>query len=345
MAMETITIHGTLRDAKIYVGGHVEDIGQILTAQEVFILTDRNLYPRVRGLFPGQPIFQVVPGDYSKSLRVATSVYRWLEDGHADRNAFLLGIGGGVVTDLAGFVACTYLRGIRLGLVPTTLLSQVDAAIGGKNALNLDGFKNVIGTVYQPEFIFCDHGFLGTLSSEERSGGASEMIKDTIIDDRAQFDYMLSHAEQVLQVDHAVLDPLIAWCIKMKKKFIEADEFDHDERRKLNFGHTWGHAVEAITGIHHGYAVAIGMVFATKFAVHLGLCQEDTLQALLQILAAYHLPTETKVLKWVVLDTVERDKKREDEHINFIFPKRVGETVVVPISREQLRAYVSQLEA
>jgi 3-dehydroquinate synthase len=343
--METISIHGTLRDAKIYVGAQLQDIGQYLPTKEVFVLTDRNLYPRFKALFPSQPIFQVIPGDYSKSLRVATSVYRWLEDAQADRHAFLLGIGGGVVTDLAGFVACTYLRGIRLGLAPTTLLSQVDAAIGGKNALNLDGFKNMIGTVYQPEFILCDHTLLGTLSEEERSGGAAEMIKDTIIDDKGQFDYMLSHAEQVLEVDHAVLDPLIAWCIKMKKKFIEADEFDRNERRKLNFGHTWGHAVEAITGMHHGYAVSIGMVFATRFAVHLGICEEETLQALLKILEAYHLPTETKVLKWVVLDTVERDKKREDENINFIFPKRIGETVITPISCEQLREYVSHLES
>ena len=161
--METFRVKGALRTTTVLIGESLDNLKDYIPKQDVFIISDRQVYPMLRDRLPQFPVFQVYPGDYSKSLRVATSIYRWLQDNYADRSAFLLGVGGGVVSDLTGFVAATYLLGINFGLVSTTLLGQIDASIGGKNAINFDGFKNVVGTIYHPEFILCDYTLLHTL--------------------------------------------------------------------------------------------------------------------------------------------------------------------------------------
>lgn len=322
------------------MGESLDNLKNYLPSGEVFIISDRQIYPMLQPRLPKFPTLQVYPGDYSKSLRVATSIYRWLQDNYADRSAFLLGVGGGVVSDLTGFVAATYLRGVNFGLVPTTLLGQIDASIGGKNAINFDGFKNVVGTIYHPEFILCDHTLLATLPKEEVQGGIAELIKHTIIADETRFNQVYENAESILAINHDVLDPLIAWSIELKRSLVEGDEFEHGARRKLNFGHTWGHAVEAVTGIHHGRAVAIGMVFAARFAHARGLCDATVVEQIKGIIQRFGLPTEAQVLPWVVYEAIERDKKRDRDSIHFVFPRRIGEATIETIKLEELRAFI-----
>lgn len=341
--MQTIEIKGKHQKTLVRVGDSIDSLEQYIPKNKTVIISDRNVYPMLKDRLPNVPAFQVLPGDYSKSLRVATTIYRWLQELSVDRNAFILGVGGGVACDLAAFVAATYLRGVRLGLVPTTLLAQVDASIGGKNGLNLYGFKNIVGTFYPPEFILCDHTLLSTLPDVEINGGIAEMIKHCIVDSAQQFDYFNTHAESILSLQPDTIQPLIHWSVEIKKKFIELDEFDVDQRRKLNFGHTWGHAVEGITGMHHGHAVSIGMVFAARFALSLGICDEKVPQQIESILQKYNLPIGTDVLPWVIFEAMLRDKKRDADSIHFVFPTRIGECIVRKISIEKLKNYIATL--
>lgn len=338
--MKNLSVKGMLRSTEVLVDESIDNLKKYIPAEEVFIISDRQVYPMLEARLPKFPVLQVYPGDYSKSLRVATSIYRWLQDNYADRSAYLLGVGGGVVSDLTGFVAATYLRGINFGLVPTTLLGQIDASIGGKNAINFDGFKNVVGTIYHPEFILCDHTLLATLPKEEVQGGIAELIKHTLIADETRFNLVNDNAEAILALDHRVLDPLIGWSIELKRSFVEDDEFEHGDRRKLNFGHTWGHAVEAVTGMHHGFAVAIGMVFAARFAHARGLCDATVVDRIIGILQRFGLPTEAKVLPWVVYEAIERDKKRDRDSIRFVFPRRIGEANIETLKLDELRAFI-----
>lgn len=338
--MKSLRVKGMLRSTEVLVGESIDNLQRYLPGKEVFIISDRQVYPMLEGRLPQYPVLQVYPGDYSKSLRMATSIYRWLQDNYADRSAFLLGLGGGVVSDLTGFVAATYLRGVNFGLVPTTLLGQIDASIGGKNAINFDGFKNVVGTIYHPEFILCDHTLLATLPKEEVQGGIAELVKHTIIASEERFNEVNENAEAILSINHDVLDPLIGWSIELKRGFVEDDEFDNGDRRKLNFGHTWGHAVEAVTGMHHGFAVAIGMVFAARFAYARGLCDASVVERITKILQRFGLPTEADVLPWVVYEAIERDKKRDHDSIRFVFPRRIGEASIETIKLEELREFI-----
>lgn len=339
--METMNL-GNEVNTTIYTDASLELVGELLGARRAVLIVDAEVYPRLKTRLPKALVYSVTPGEHSKSMRQAAEVYRWLQNNGIDRDTVLVGVGGGVISDLTGFVAATYLRGVSLILVPTTVLAQVDAAIGGKNAVNLDGFKNIIGTIYQPEAIVCDYSVLESLPIEEVRGGVAEMIKHCMIADREQFDYFATHAEEILTLRREAIQTIIPWSIRIKKEFIEADVFDRSVRRILNFGHTWGHAVEAVTGLHHGHAVAVGMCFATRLAVHKGLCAPEVLEALEGLLTRFGLPIETKVLPWVIFEAMKRDKKRSAGNIHFILPRAIGKTEIVDISLDELKAFIKE---
>ncbi len=338
--MRKIQLKGYSSQTDILVGAPFTKIRKYIKSPEIFILTDDNLKERVASEFQNIPTYPLTPGEHSKSLRSATEIYRWLQDNQADRHAILVGIGGGVVCDMAGFIAATYLRGIRVMLVPTTLLAQVDAAIGGKNAVNLDGFKNIIGTVHQPELVLSDLDFIRTLPPTEVTGGMAEVIKHCIIADCEHYDFLVNKHQEIKQLDMPIMEELVAWSVELKRRFVEKDEFDLGERRKLNFGHTWGHAVEGVTGIHHGFAVSIGMVFAARFGYHLGVTPASTVDKIERILSLYNLPLETHVLPWVIYEAMQKDKKKEDDTINFILPKEIGEVVVQRVEIDTVKEYI-----
>lgn len=338
--METLQLKGLQRDSTVYLGESIDRLSDYIPLKDTMLVVDRSIYPKLKERLPDVPVFTIMPGEYSKSVRVATLFYRWLQEQGATRRTFIVGVGGGSICDLAGFVASTYMRGIGLGLVPTTLLAQVDASLGGKNALNLYGFKNIVGTFYQPEFSLLDYSLLQSLSSEEINGGLAELIKHSMITDAERFAYFDEHATHLQKLEEPYLSETISWSLRLKARLVEEDEFDRGVRRKLNFGHTWGHAVEGITNLHHGYAVAMGMVFATKLAVHRGLCDESLVTQLEALLKKYSLPTHTDVLPWVVFKAMQKDKKREGESINFILPHKVGEVTIERISFQELHNFI-----
>ena len=255
---------------------------------------------------------------------------------HALNFVMYAALGGGVVGDLAGFAAATYLRGIRFIQVPTTLLAMVDSSVGGKTAVDLDGGKNQAGAFWQPSLVVCDCDVLDTLPEREYRCGCAEVIKYGLLDNAPFFnDLMETPAKE--QYEH-----VISTCVEMKKQVVLSDEFDRGERQKLNLGHTIGHAVEQCSGftLLHGECVAIGMAVITRAAVKKGFCAQETLDAVEKILKLYGLPDKTDYSADKLLDVALSDKKVANGNISLIVPEAVGKCSIRPVPAEALREWM-----
>ena len=335
--MENITVNLKNRKSLLMVGECIGNLKKYLKGRKTFIITDSNLDNHYRDRFPDCPVYVVKPGEKSKDLKVVGDICRWLLDEGADRNSFIAGIGGGVVCDLAGFVAATYMRGVKFGFVATSLLAMVDAAIGGKNGVNLDGYKNIIGTFTQPEFVICDVDLLLSLPEREFVNGMAEVIKHSLINDGKHFNRIRENIIPILARERNEMEFMVGHSARIKAGIVELDELEQGERRKLNLGHTWGHAIEKVTGLSHGESVAIGLVFSAGLSVRKGLMTEAEKNSLTDLLNSYELPVENPANPTDVLDALLKDKKREGESLHFILMKGIGDVVVEPISVSELR--------
>lgn len=285
----------------------------------------------------------VVPsGETSKDLRVFEQVVDQLISLEADRKTWLVGIGGGVVTDLTGFVASVYMRGVPYGFVPTTLLAQVDAAVGGKNGVNYGAYKNMLGVIRQPAFLLFDGELLETLPAAEWYNGFAEIIKYACICDSALFDLLETHAKQALSHDPTIIDQLVVRSVDIKCQIVAEDEFESGQRRLLNFGHTVGHAVEKLEGIAHGQAVAKGMAVAAAFSRELRGLDPETVARIVGLLEQYHLPVDIHSDPAAIARYFRMDKKREDQMIHFILLQAVGEAVIEPLPLDRLSDLLNQ---
>ena len=296
----------------------------------------------VRDAVPAVEPVPIPDGERVKTLAQVAEVYDALFRANADRQSAVLTVGGGVVSDLGGFVAATYLRGLQVAHVPTTLLAQVDAAIGGKVGVNLPGGKNLVGSFYQPWVVVCDPDVLSTLPRREYRAGLYEVIKYGMACRRDVFEQTERDLSLVSRRDPAALGPLIANCVQIKAEVVAADEREAGHREVLNFGHTTAHAIESITRYQrflHGEAVAYGMMVAADLAVGRGLlgpAQQASLNALIAKLGP--LPTVSDVFPITVIDQMRRDKKVRDDRIRFILPTDIGATVTVDdISDDELK--------
>jgi 3-dehydroquinate synthase len=341
--METLVVHGCGQDSVITVGERHPNIAAYFPHEKVFVVTDRQvrqLYPEFFGTC--EP-FVVGGGEQYKTLDTVALIYEKLLEREADRSTFLIGVGGGVVCDMVGFAAATYLRGIRFGFVPTTLLSQVDAAVGGKNGVNFKGFKNKIGTITQPDFVWCDPSFFHTLPEREVRSGLAEVVKQALIADVALFDYIENNAADILKLEQEPMKRLVRDCLRIKSDVVSRDEREQGERRKLNFGHTVGHAVEQLSGLAHGEAVSVGMAIAAALSVHLGLLPAAGLARILNLLRQLHLPVALPSSADKIIEALGQDKKREGDAIHFVLLDNIGHAVVREISLVQLRTLLSEI--
>lgn len=341
--MEEIVVKGVSGKSRIIFGDMRDKLTGLIPGQALFVVTDRQVHTLYAERFPRCPVYVTEAGEQSKSPAVAMDICRWLLAAGAGRDAFILGIGGGVVCDLAGFVASVYMRGLDFGFVATTLLAQVDASVGGKNGVNLDGYKNIVGTFNQPRFVLCDTSLLRTLPEAELRNGLAEVVKHTLIADKAMFHLLRKQAGDILSLDQPLIHKVVAHSVRVKAGVVNRDERERGERRKLNLGHTWGHAVEKTQGIPHGQAVSIGLAFAAGLSEHRGLLKARERSQLLELLAALGLPTATKGDRGKVFAAMVKDKKRETGHIHFILMKGIGEVVVEPIPLGELEAYALRL--
>lgn len=287
----------------------------------------------------------VPDGEKFKNIEEATKIYKKLLKFKADRNTVLVALGGGVIGDLTGFVAATYLRGISLIQVPTTLLAQVDSSVGGKVAVNLPEGKNLIGAFYQPKLVFIDCAVLTTLPKREIKAGLAEVIKYGIIKDVKFFNFIEKNIEEIINLNRKFLEEIISTSCKIKAYVVEKDERETDLRRILNFGHTIGHSIETETKYKkykHGEAVAIGMVGAMKLSEKcLSIKKSDT-DRVINLLKKAGLPVNIKenVSESNLMKNISLDKKVIHEKIIFVLTKDIGHVTINSIFDKGLVASV-----
>jgi 3-dehydroquinate synthase len=286
----------------------------------------------------------VVPaGEELKNMATVETIIDGLTAHEADRKTTLVGIGGGMITDVAGFAASIYMRGIPFGFVPTTLLAQVDASIGGKNGVSHGKHKNLLGIIRQPQFILFDYTLPLTMPAEEWHNGFAEIIKYACIMDAELFDFLEKNKEKALSRDVAVLEYLVEKSVAAKTKVVLEDELETGPRRWLNFGHTLGHAVEKLEHIAHGKAVAIGMVAAARFSEKLmNFPAADTIR-LIRLISDYQLPVAFTSDKEQVFDIFKLDKKREKDVIHFVLLEQTGKATTMPIPIAELKLLLQEL--
>lgn len=338
--MEKIEIQGLYGRSTVLVGETIENVGEYLPNTKVFIIADENVKAYHSERFPQFPTYCVEPGEGSKSLEVAGELYYWLLEMGADRESFILGIGGGAVCDLTGFVASTFMRGVDFGFVATSLLAQVDASVGGKNGINIFGFKNIVGTFNQPKFVICDIRLLATLPQEEYLNGFAEIVKHTLIADAEMFKFIEDNIEALKIYDPILLGQLVTHSAKIKAAIVQADEFEKGERKKLNLGHTWGHAVEKVTGLSHGKSVSVGLEFSARLSSKKGLITSNEYWRIVNLLIALNLPVCVKNNPTKIYDAMAMDKKKTDDGILFILMKGIGSVVIEKISCHELKAFI-----
>ncbi|WP_041969300.1 3-dehydroquinate synthase [Geobacter sp. OR-1] len=273
-------------------------------------------------------VVEIPDGEEFKNLDTVASVYNDLVDAGMNRGGFVVALGGGVVGDLAGFAAATFLRGIEFVQVPTTLLSQVDSSVGGKTGVNLDKGKNLVGAFHQPRFVLIDVMTLSTLPEREFIGGLAEVIKYGAVLDAELFGFLEQHSEEILARDPEPLKQIISWCCRLKADVVAQDERETGLRAVLNFGHTLGHAVELLTGYgkySHGEAVAIGMVAAASFSEQKGFAAPEDTARIRALLARMGLPAEApQFAPGEYIASLVRDKKSRDGGITFVCNKGIG---------------------
>jgi 3-dehydroquinate synthase len=278
----------------------------------------------------------IIPdGEQYKNLDWANAIYTALLANAFDRRSLIVALGGGVIGDLAGFAAATYMRGIPFVQVPTTLLAMVDSSVGGKTGVNHPMGKNMIGAFHQPRKVLMDLDVLRTLPKAEFLSGMAEVIKYGVIWDSAFFDYLDSNRDRVLGLDADALTHIVRRSCEIKAEVVGRDEREGGLRAILNFGHTVGHAIEKAENytMRHGEAVAIGMVYASRLAHLTGLCDASVPERVEKLIASYGLPTSLRTLSrkptvQELMDTMQIDKKAEGGKVKFVLPKRIGEVAV-----------------
>lgn len=325
--------------SRVVVGRTVEELPRLLPQGRVIVLTDRNVARCRPELFEDCDPICMEPGEEYKTLQTVEAVCRELIRRGADRTTFLLGVGGGIVTDVTGFVASVYMRGVPFGFVSTTLLGQVDASVGGKNGVNVDGYKNMAGTFTQPRFVVCDPALLRTLPEREFRAGLAEAVKAAVIADAELFARLERLGFDALRGDTAELSAVVSAAVRVKAEIVERDEYEAGDRRKLNLGHTLGHAIEKCSdAMNHGEAVAVGTALAADAAVRLGVlapADRDRIRGLLARLG-FDLTPPVPVTR--LLQEVGKDKKSEEGVLRVVFPTGIGGCEVRPMTRDGFAA-------
>jgi 3-dehydroquinate synthase len=329
--LEKISVITGNHKSVILIGTKWKNFIKYVPVKNAVFVTDNNLLRLYGKRFPLFPILSIAPGEKSKNLDVINNLAGQLLDLGIDRNGFIIGIGGGVVCDIAGFLASVYMRGIGFGFVSTSLLSQVDASVGGKNGVNVGPVKNILGNFNQPEFVICDTEMLKTLPEDEYLSGLAELIKTGMILDAGLIEMIEQNVEPILNRESLLLTKLIGRSVALKASVVSEDEKENGIRMILNFGHTFGHAIEAQTGLKHGYAVAAGMMIAADISVELGILQPVNRKRLDNLLNAFKLHKDYRVSKEQLMPFIVRDKKKSGESVNFVILEKTGKAIVQKI--------------
>lgn len=315
--------------SRIVVGNVIGELGQWLPSRRVIVITDSNVHRRYMEIIDRYDHIIIGMGETNKTLLTMEKIFHELIEKDVDRECFILGFGGGIVTDIAGFAASTYMRGVRFGFVASTLLAQVDASVGGKNGVNVEGYKNMVGTFNQPDFVLCDTTLLRTLPEREFKAGLAEIIKAGVIADPALFGLFESNSLDDFRDNDSLLTQVITASVRVKAGIVERDEREAGERKLLNLGHTFGHAIEKSTSVYlHGEGVAIGLVMACELSVNMGLMGHEEAARIKNVVERMGLPTVSGIEEKRLVKVMRHDKKRDTDYINMVLPIGIGKCEV-----------------
>lgn len=352
-----VDVHAGLLPSTIWIGNGVADrAGTLLDAHGVgskrFVVSSPVVWrlhgERISRALGGADPILVPDGERHKNLQSLSRIYDALIRAGADRGSTIVAVGGGVIGDTAGFAAATFLRGVALAHIPTTLLAQVDSSVGGKVGVNLALGKNLVGAFHQPAVVLVDPQLLATLPRREFRSGLYEVVKYGMIASRDLFDRMARDTKAMFARDEGVLVPAIVESCRIKADVVTRDERESDLRRILNYGHTVGHALEAVTKyrrFRHGEAIAYGMLAAADLAVTRGALADLERQALTRLLAGLGpLPPVVDLPAGEVLDAIQRDKKVVSGTLHFVIATQIGATMTIDdVTEDELRAVLERL--
>lgn len=314
---------------------------KLVAKENAVIITDEHVFAKHKSRFKGWNTIVLKAGEQYKIQQTADVVIDQLIALGADRKTTLIGVGGGVVTDITGYVAGIYMRGIPFGFVPTSLLAMVDASIGGKNGIDVGLYKNMVGLIRQPKFLLFDFSFLRTLPKTEWQNGFAEIIKHACIKDAAMFTLLQQQTLSTFQKNSKLLSALVERNVLIKTKVVVSDEFEQGDRKLLNFGHTLGHAIENMYELSHGQAISIGMTYAAVISQQLK--GYTGTKELVGLLSKYGLPTFAKFDTKKAFKVLLKDKKKDNVSINYILLTKTGKGVVQPLLLVQLQDILKQL--
>lgn len=326
------------RQSEIYIGPVAEILPGVLPEGRVVVVSDSTIDRLYHPLLAPYDTVLIGLGESIKTMPTVEMIYRRFIELGVDRSTFVLAVGGGIVTDVAGFAASTYMRGLRFGFVSTTLLGQVDASVGGKNGVNVDGYKNMAGTFTQPRFVVCDPALLRTLPEREFRAGLAEVVKAAVIADADLFGRIERAGYEALRADTDLLKDAVTAAIRVKAEIVERDERESGERRKLNLGHTLAHAIEkASKRMNHGEAVAVGTALIAGAAVKLGVLKAEACDRIVNVLKGLGFDLTPPVEVKRLLKEVGKDKKNEDGMLRIVLPTGIGSCEVRPMPVEEFR--------
>jgi len=324
-----------------YLDADFSYLEKLVGKDNAILITDEHLFAAHQKRFGGWNTIVINAGEQYKVQATVDSIVEQLIDLGADRKTVLVGVGGGVVTDITGYVAAIYMRGLSFGFVPTSILAMVDASIGGKNGIDVGVYKNMVGTIRQPQFLLYDYNLLKSLPKEEWVGGFAEIIKHAAIKDAALFRELEKNKLTTYQRDKALLAKLIRRNVAIKSAVVEKDEFEQGERRLLNFGHTLGHAIENVYELSHGQAISIGMVAASMISEEFTPFKET--DRVIDVLKRYGLPTLAEFDPKEVMEVLRRDKKKVKDTMNYVMLNKIGVGVVKAIPLVELEKLVQSI--
>ncbi len=324
-----------------YFNADFNYLEQVVSKDQAIIITDEHVFSKHQKKLKAWKSIVIKAGEQFKVQATVDDIIQQLIDLGADRKTTLIGVGGGVITDITGYVAGVFMRGIKFGFVPTSILAMVDAAIGGKNGIDVGLYKNMVGLIRQPVFLLYDFSLLKSLPGEEWVNGFAEVIKHACIKDAAMFNLLEQNKLNYFQKDPAVLAKLVQRNALIKTKVVLSDEFENGERKLLNFGHTLGHAIENLYQIPHGHAVSIGMGVACKMsATVVGFKDTDRV---VKVLKQYGLPPQFDFDKEEAFRILKNDKKKTNGYINYVLLRKIGKAEITPLSFEQIQALINGL--
>lgn len=341
--MKKQTVQFSSASTTFYFDASFELLETITAKDNAVIITDENVFcGKNHKKFKGWKTIVLKAGEEHKVQHTVDLIIKQLIDFGCDRKSFLVGVGGGVVTDITGYAASVFMRGIQFGFVPTSILAMVDASIGGKNGIDVGAYKNMVGLIRQPSFLLYDYSLLKTLPKAEWVNGFAEIIKHASIKDAAMFKLLEQHKLSDFQKDNSLLNKIIQRNALLKTNVVVEDEFETGDRKLLNFGHTFGHAIENTYQLPHGHAVAIGMVMACMISVSYKNFKDTN--RVVSLIKKYSLPVHQSYKAAEVLDVMKADKKKVRDVINYVLLEKVGKAVVQPIELSEIENIITLLE-